>query len=161
MEHVQVCSPEVGDNQLSPSYSDSDENQHADRHTLLPEPNNGCEYEFSVPQDKQTDPSRFYLDQELENITHDGCVIMDTAEDLGVEFSLLLISTGNLTWNQDENFDNPDRFGWSSRDSLSIAFGALAVAATGRLNEYRRIGYADIHDRRFFAGTQDIEVSIV
>ncbi len=136
---------------------------------------NECRYEFSVhPEDRSFvrqsishwlkitgDPPRIHLGQGFENITHDGCVILDSAEDLEVEFSLLLISVDARGWIEDEDFDIPDEHALSSNDQLAVAFEALAVVATGGVNEYRRIGFADIHDRRFFAGTQDIEINLI
>jgi hypothetical protein len=107
------------------------------------------------------DPPRCDVARGFERITHDGCIILDTAADIDVEFSLLLISVDTPGWIEDEDFDLPDEHAWCSGDEIAIAFGALAVTATGRPNEYRRIGYADIHDRRFFAGTRDVEISLI
>jgi hypothetical protein len=47
-----------------------------------------------------------------------------------------------------------------SYDHQPIRHEALAVVATGRKGEYRRIGFAEIHDRSFFVGTPEVEVEL-
>jgi hypothetical protein len=64
-------------------------------------------------------------------------------------------------WLQDESLAHPGRPSFPSNCRRLIQFEALTITSTGRKNEYRRIGFADIHDRYFFVDTKDVKVDLV
>jgi hypothetical protein len=119
-------------------------------------------YEFSVYQGVESTAEQVSTDlTRLHVHDHQGCIALDTPEDREVEFSLLLMIANAPEWLRDDTFAHPSRPAYCAPDGRLIQFEALAIAATGRRGEYRRIGFAWINDRRFFVGTRDVEVYLV
>jgi hypothetical protein len=117
-------------------------------------------YKFAIPEEKLSSTEESTAQSETGD-THQGCIRLDSPEEWDVGFSLLLMTVNTPEWLQDESLAHPSRFACTCECGLELQYNALAIASTGNPNEYRRIGYAEIHDRSFFVGTSDIEINLV